>query len=376
MEGEIYNFFKVCITALMSLCYCYIVGRIIPKGTRRLLPILPVVALFLYLPLNLSAVNLIGQTSFIISWLGNSKLLLFAFGKGPLSSDPPISLPRFLAIACLPIKIQRTPLKKSPQRTQNTKDHTRSPQNGHHKENPLPQNPENIRPKTILLLNYPTKALLFVMLLRVYDYGDHFHPNLILLIYSCHLYLALDLILSSIQATARAAFGMELEPQFREPYLSSSLQDFWGRRWNLMVTNILRVTIYEPVHYAASAAIGRKWAALPAVMASFLVSGLMHELMFFYMGRVKPTWEVMWFFVLHGACLVIEVVVKRKCGTKWRLPRVLTGLMTVTFVMVTASWLFFPQLLRDGVIKKALEEYAAAGEFLKDVGRAVMSWIL
>lgn len=111
-------------------------------------------------------------------------------------------------------------------------------------------------------------------------------------------------------------------------------------------------------------------------MASFVVSGLRHELMFFYTGRVKPTWEVMWFFVLHGVCLVIEVVVKRKCGAKWRLPRVLTVLMTVTFVMVTASWLFFPQLLRDGVVKKALEEYAAAGEFLKDVGRAVMSWIL
>ncbi|KAI6704130.1 hypothetical protein NL676_013266 [Syzygium grande] len=376
MEGEMYNFFKVCITALMSLCYCYILGRIIPKGTTRLLGMLPVVALFLYLPLNLSAVNLIGQTSFIISWLGNSKLLLFAFGKGPLASDPPISLPRFLAIACLPIKIQKTSLKELPPRTRDNKDHTHLTQNGDHKENPLPQNPENIRPKTIFLLNYPTKALLFVMLLRLYDYGDHIHPNLILLVYCCHLYLALDLILSSIQAAARAGFGMELEPQFREPYLSSSLQDFWGKRWNLMVTNILRLTVYEPVHNAALAAVGRKWAALPAVMAAFLVSGLMHELMFFYMGRVKPTWEVMCFFVLHGACLVIEVVVKRKCGTKWRLPRALTGPTTVTFVIVTGSWLFFPQLLRDGVIKKALEEYAAVGAFIKDLGRAVMSRIL
>ncbi|XP_030445156.2 acyl-CoA--sterol O-acyltransferase 1-like [Syzygium oleosum] len=376
MEGEIYNVFKVCITALMSLCYCYIVGRIIPKGTQRLLAILPVVALFLYLPLNLSAVNLTGQFGFILSWLGNSKLLLFAFGKGPLSSDPPLSLPCFLAIGCLPIKIQQTPLQESPQRGHSTKDHTFPPQKGHKKENPLPQNPENIRHKAILFLNYPTKALLFLMLLRLYDYSDHFHPNLMLLLYCCHIYLSLELTLAAIQAAARAGFGMELEPQFREPYLSSSLQDFWGKRWNLMVTKILRLTVYEPVHNAASAAVGRKWAALPAVMAAFLVSGLMHELMFFYMGRMKPTWEVMWFFVLHGACLVVEMVVKRKSGAKWRLPRALTGPMTVTFVMVTGSWLFFPQLLRDGVDKKALEEYAAAGAFIKDVGRAVMSRIL
>ncbi|KAK3432586.1 hypothetical protein EUGRSUZ_D00093 [Eucalyptus grandis] len=353
MEGEIYNAFKVCITALMSLCYCYIVGRIIPKGTQRLLAILPVVALFLYLPLNLCAVNL-----------------------RPLSSDPPISLPCFLAIACFPIKIQQNPLQESPQRTHSTKNHTHPPQEGHHKENPLPQNTENIRHKAILFLNYPTKALLFVMLLHLYNYGDHFHPNLMLLLYCCHIYLALEVTLASIQAAARAGLGVELEPQFREPYLSSSLQDFWGKRWNLMVTNILRLTVYEPVHNAASAVVGRKWASLLAVMAAFLVSGLLHELIFFYMGRMKPTWEVMWFFVIHGACLVVEVMVKRKCGTKWRLPRALTGLMTVTFVMVTASWLFFPQLLRDGVDKKALEEYAAAGAFIKDIGRAVMSRIL
>ncbi|KAF8027737.1 hypothetical protein BT93_E0604 [Corymbia citriodora subsp. variegata] len=369
MEGEIYNVFKVCITALMSLCYCYIVGRIIPKGTQRLLTILPVVALFLYLPLNLSTVNLSGQTGFMLSWLGNFKLLLFAFGKGPLSSDPPLSLPCFLAIACLPIKIQQIPFQESPQRTH-------PPQKGHHKENPLPQNTENIRHKAILLLNYPTKALLFVMILHLYNYSDHFHPNLMLLLYCGHVYLALELTLASIKAIAQAGFGMELEPQFREPYLSSSLQDFWGKRWNLMVTNILRLTIYEPVHNAASAVVGRKWAALPAVMAAFLVSGLMHELIFFYMGRMKPTWEVMWFFVFHGACLVVEVVVKRKYGAKGRWPRIFTGMTTVTFVMVTASWLFFPQLLRDGVDKKALEEYAAAGEFIKDISRAVMSRII
>ncbi|XP_048141265.1 acyl-CoA--sterol O-acyltransferase 1-like [Rhodamnia argentea] len=375
MEGEIYNFSKLCITALMSMCYCYIVGRTIPKGTQRLLAMLPVVALFLYLPLNLSTVNLSGQTGFILSWLGNSKLLLFAFGKGPLSSDPSISLPCFLAIACLPIKIQQTPLRESPQRTDSTEDQTNPPHKGHRKIKPLPQNPENTRQKAILSLNYPTKALLFLMLLHLYDYGDHFHPNVILFLYCCHIYLALELILASIQAAARVGFGMELEPQFHEPYLSSSLQDFWGKRWNLMVTNILRSTVYKPVHSAASAVVGPKWAALPAVMAAFLVSGLMHELIFFYMGCVKPTWEVTWFFVFHGACLVVEVVVKRKYGAKWRLPRALAGPMIVTFVMVTASWLFLPPLLRDGVDKKGLEEYAAAGAFIKDVSRVVMSRI-
>ncbi|KAK4360075.1 hypothetical protein RND71_022304 [Anisodus tanguticus] len=43
------------------------------------------------------------------------------------------------------------------------------------------------------------------------------------------------------------ASRVELEPPFDEPYKTSSLQDFWRRRWNLMVTNILRPTVYDPV---------------------------------------------------------------------------------------------------------------------------------
>lgn len=33
---------------------------------------------------------------------------------------------------------------------------------------------------------------------------------------------------------------------FDEPYLATSLQDFWGRRWNLMVSSIFRSAIYAP----------------------------------------------------------------------------------------------------------------------------------
>ncbi|KAJ6429979.1 hypothetical protein OIU84_021400 [Salix udensis] len=72
---------------------------------------------------------------------------------------------------------------------------------------------------------------------------------------------------------------MELEPPSNEPYLSTSLQDFWGRRWNLMVTNLLRHTVYKPVRSSLGSLLGQ-WAPLPAVAASFLVSGLMHELLF------------------------------------------------------------------------------------------------
>ena len=41
--------------------------------------------------------------------------------------------------------------------------------------------------------------------------------------------------------------GFELAPQFNQPYLSTSLSDFWGRRWNIVASSCLRFLIYEPI---------------------------------------------------------------------------------------------------------------------------------
>ncbi|KAJ6716137.1 LONG-CHAIN-ALCOHOL O-FATTY-ACYLTRANSFERASE 3-RELATED [Salix koriyanagi] len=249
MEGEILNFIKVWITVLISLCFCYSIRNTVPKGTKRFLSVLPVVCLFLYLPLKISSVHLGGSTAFFVAWLANFKILLFAFGKGPLSSDPSISLPLFIALACLPIKIQ--------QKRKNKETPSPEPRlDRQSKENPAPgRGKEGLR-------SYAIKAVGAVL--------------------------------------ARNLLGLELEPQFNEPYFATSLQDFWGCRWNLVVTSILRPTVYEPIRSIGSHLVGRKWAPLPAVFATFVVSAMMHELIFFYLGRVRPNWEISWFFLLHG----------------------------------------------------------------------------
>ncbi|CAM6128961.1 unnamed protein product [Calypogeia fissa] len=41
--------------------------------------------------------------------------------------------------------------------------------------------------------------------------------------------------------------GTKLDPQFNMPFIADSLADFWGRRWNLLVNNLLRVSVYEPI---------------------------------------------------------------------------------------------------------------------------------
>ncbi|XP_031131381.1 probable long-chain-alcohol O-fatty-acyltransferase 4 [Ipomoea triloba] len=412
MEGEITIFIKVWLSIYLSLSYCFLAAKMAPIGLPRLLLFLPVISLFLLLPLALHSVHLCGTTAFFISWLANFKLLMLAFNGGPLSL-PSLSFPRFLVLACLPIKIHQKHAQDSSNNTHSVsgqhrplswflngkllvKTHDRvltdttqqkyqdlvqidtiqkhqtrilSPNEVlSYGEKPSMEISENRQKSAV---SYAVKGVLMGLIIRIYDYSDSINPTVILIIYCLHIYLCLEIILAIVAALARAVLGLELEPQFNEPYLSASLQDFWGRRWNLMVNRILRPTVYNPVLGVSAKYLGRKWATFPAVMATFVVSGLMHELIFFYLGRARPTWEITWFFLLHGACVAVEVAMKKALKGRCRLPGILGTILTVGFVMLTGFWLFFPQLLRCEADVKAFAEYAALCAFVKDVGIAL-----
>nr|XP_028952265.1 acyl-CoA--sterol O-acyltransferase 1-like [Malus domestica] len=158
-----------------------------------------------------------------------------------------------------------------------------------------------------------------------------------------------------------------IQPHFNDPYFSTSLQNFWSRRWNLVAHSILHSAVYEPTRDYSAGVIGSEWAPLPAVFGSFLVSGLMHEHMYYCMGRVRPTWEVTWFFVLHGVCLPVEIVLNKALKGRCRLPKVISVPLTLGFVVVTSYWLFFPQFTRCKADVRMLQEYGEFAAFLKNV---------
>ncbi|KAK4369712.1 hypothetical protein RND71_009187 [Anisodus tanguticus] len=334
MEGEIHNFIVVWAIILTSLCYSHTIVKFFPKGKSRFVAIIPIVCLFFILPLYLKSINLGATTSFFIAWLANFKLLLFAFGKGPLSSTP---LSTFIPLACLPIKFQ----KYSTSDVKTTKKTTNS------------------------TFNLVTKIALLTILIRVYTYKNHLHPKFILFCYCLHIYFVLEIILTMVSTMVRVASRVELEPPFDEPYKTSSLQDFWGRRWNLMVTNILRPTIYDPVRSVMADKISRNWAPLSAVLTTFFVSGIMHELIFYYIARVKPSWEVTCFFIIHGVALSLEIMIKKLLNGKIWVPRFISGPLALGFIILTSFWLFFPPLLRGQPDVKGCTESLAFLEFVR-----------
>lgn len=323
----------VCLSVIISLCYCYFIASRIPKGKYRFISLLPIFTHFTILPLYLSSALTTGITSFFITWLANFKLLLFCFDRGPLSWGQPKSLPLFISIAALPCKVKEN--KNKPKKI-----------------------PLNLAMETLL-------AAMLITLVHNNKQGNYIHPKIVLVLYCCLLYLMLDVIVASATTIVRAVVGLELEPPSDEPYLATSLQDFWGRRWNLMVTNILRHTVYLPVKSASTGLLGKDMASLVAVFATFVVSAIMHELIVYQLARAPSTWEMGSFFVLHGVCVVVELMVKRAFGDRWSLPPFVSGPLTVAFVAVTGFWLFFPPMINNGLDMKVINEVMLGIEYMK-----------
>lgn len=91
-------------------------------------------------------------------------------------------------------------------------------------------------------------------------------------------------------------------------------------------------------------------------------------------SKVAHVEIIVLFFLLHGFCLVVEVAIKKALGHGRRLrglPRIIAAPLTVSFVMVTSFWLFFPELLRHNAMDRAFEEYAVMGAFVRDVAKAL-----
>ncbi|MED6173442.1 hypothetical protein PIB30_059438 [Stylosanthes scabra] len=242
--------------------------------TKRLLFIAPIICFYLFIPFNFSSVHLRGNTGFFFGWLGTFKLILFAFNKGPLSSDPSISLVRFVAAASLPIKIQQ-----NEQHIRSKTSHIKprfNPSNPNqlYQNGPLPPDP-SIRSKSSDFGTNPSSSGPEQRkdISNQPQQSDQIHPKVILGMYCFHIYFMLDMLLATFAALAKTLLGMELEPQFNKPLLSTSLQDFWGRRWNLMVTSILRPAVYQPSVRVAMIVVSPKLAPLPAVFVTFVVSG-------------------------------------------------------------------------------------------------------
>ena len=123
-------------------------------------------------------------------------------------------------------------------------------------------------------------------------------------------------------------FGFDLMTNFRRPYFSKSVSEFWNR-WHISLSTWFRDYVYIPL--GGNRVPRSRW--LLNLFITFVVSGLWHG----------ANWTFVIWGALNGIYLIAEVLIKRK--TKFGLLA-----MAYTFVVINFSWIFF----RSGSVSDAL----------------------
>jgi D-alanyl-lipoteichoic acid acyltransferase DltB (MBOAT superfamily) len=141
---------------------------------------------------------------------------------------------------------------------------------------------------------------------------------------------------SDIAVGCGRLLGIQLMENFKLPYLSSNLKEFW-RRWHISLNEWLRDYIYIPLHGSRRGL----WRTCINVMTVFLVSGIWHGARFSY---------IIW-GIAHGMLLVVTIIVGRFSrvlmpAQAHSVPNVVhqlikVGRVLLTFVIVALLWIVF-----------------------------------
>eukprot|EP00963_Diacronema_lutheri_P007152 scaffold626_cov337-Pavlova_lutheri.AAC.37 len=282
-----------------------LVVRTRAPGARRLLACVPAMLACTFLPLwswdgweTLTSKLLILT---ILGWWSNFKLLAFSSGRGPL--DPSKGAAAFVASVWLPVNLEES---------EGTRSESVSEKRNSEAKIPMAANE--------LWMNGCAKVVSLYCLLYLAEH-EYLPRHVLLLAYILMLYSFLGAVLDIVALVAVYA------------------GDFWGRRWNMMTANLLKAVVYSPIVEGNLVRIspfnGR---ASPtrvalAICATFVVSGIMHEIVYvFAAGRTHFEWFM--FFAAQGPLLLLEKAVQDKFksgrtgGNEWFLtPALRDGLV-------------------------------------------------
>ena len=159
----------------------------------------------------------------------------------------------------------------------------------------------------------------------VADYAMYSGPTCVLsaIFYSLQIYG--DFAGYSLMAVGVAKLmGFDLINNFKRPYFSVSITDFW-RRWHISLSRWLKDYVYIPMGGSRCSKLRNFW----NIFVTFLVSGIWHG----------ANWTYIVWGIIHGVAQIIEKALglnNKESKGIWRFVRIV-----VTFAIVTLAWVFF-----------------------------------
>ena len=155
---------------------------------------------------------------------------------------------------------------------------------------------------------------------------------------------------SDIAIGCAKLFGIELATNFKSPYLSFSIKEFWSR-WHISLSTWFRDYVYIPLGGSRVP----KWRNCLNLLITFLVSGFWHgsSLTYIFWGAVHGLLQIVETFIYPKTRRGVPVTRKKHW---WQLP--------ITFAILCFTWIFF----RANTIQDA---FWIISRLFWDIGRPV-----
>jgi len=132
------------------------------------------------------------------------------------------------------------------------------------------------------------------------------------------------------------AAGYSLPPVHRHPVAARSVEEFWARRWNIVVSAWLHTFVFLPFARRRRYALG--------ILLAFLVSGLLHGWLVVFAVGIWAAFTTTLFFVIQGVVILAE---NRLRIRNWPVP--LARAWTVTIILGTSPLFIDPGLRLFGL---------------------------
>ena len=129
---------------------------------------------------------------------------------------------------------------------------------------------------------------------------------------------------SDIAIGTAKLFGIQLMDNFRSPYFSSSIKEFWSR-WHISLSTWLRDYVYIPLGGNRVSPVRHKL----NLLITFLVSGLWHG----------ANWTFVAWGGVHGLGQILEELFRKKAKKQNVLSHFIS--VVLVFCFVALAWIFF-----------------------------------
>ena len=133
--------------------------------------------------------------------------------------------------------------------------------------------------------------------------------------------------------------GVDAQPIMSAPLRSTSLGEFWGKRWNLGFSQLAQSLIFRPLH--------RTWGPQLTGFFVFVVSGFIHDAVISLPAGGAYGLPTV-YFMIQGAGVVVE---RSSLGRHLGLRQNIRGwLFMAVFTAGPAFWLFHPPFIRHVIL--------------------------